>query len=107
MIFYLVVALVLLLVVVGIFKSYKHYHDRQKLFSSLALLVLLFVFVYSSKILIIYKPILILHLALLFWAFYHYIRYLKGSKLSLVSILSPLFSIALFILVSLYFRENG
>ena len=104
---YLLLALLLLLIMIAIYRSYQNAHDAQKLFVRIALLITLMIFTYASKILLVYKPLLILHLALLMLAWWHYYRYIIKDILKLYWILSPLLSLTLFIIIALFFRENG
>ncbi len=104
---YLLIALLLLSIMIVLFRTYKRSHDRKKLFLSLALFSLLLLLSYTSKILFLYKPLFILHLALLLTAWWHYYRYIFKDTLIRYWIFSPLLSVALFILIALFFRENG
>ncbi len=104
---YLIVALALIIVVSTIVYSYKKEHDNQKMILSTVLLIALLIFTYASKILLIYVPIFVLHLALLIMGWRYYSRYLFQHRLNLYWVLSPMISIILFIAVSLFFRENG
>jgi len=104
---YFLSALVLVIIVSAVYLSYKKSHNQEKLLSSLGLLVLLLIFTYSTKILLVYKPLLVLHIALLIMAWWRYYRYIFKNILTLYWILSPLVSLLLFVVISLFFRENG
>lgn len=104
---YLIVAIALIVIVSTIVYSYKKEHNNKKVLLSTVLLVILLIFTYASKILLIYKPIFVLHLALLIMSWRNYSRYLFQNTLNLYWILVPLVSIVLFIAISLFFRENG
>ncbi len=104
---YLIVAIALIIVVSTIVYSYKKEHDNKKMILSTFLLVSLLILTYASKILLIYKPIFVLHLALLIMGWRYYSRYLFQHKLNIYWTLSPIVSVVLFIAISLFFRENG
>ncbi len=104
---YLIVALALIIVVSTIVYSYKKDHNNQKMILSTVLLIILLISTYASKVLLIYVPIFVLHLALLIMGWRYYSRYLFQHKLNIYWILSPLLSIILFIAISIFFRENG
>lgn len=104
---YFLSALALVLIVVGIYFSYQKSQNQPKLLRSVGLLILLLMLTYSLKILLVYKPILLLHIALLIVAWWHYYRYIFKDILSLYWILSPIVSLVLFIIIALFFRENG
>ncbi len=74
---------------------------------SLGLLLLLLILTYSTKILLVYKPLLVLHIALLIVAWWHYYRYVFKDILKIYWMLSPLVSLGLFVIIALFFRENG
>ncbi len=104
---YLVFAIILVLIMTTLYLSYQKSHDREKLLRSFGLLILLLIFTYATKILLIYKPLLVLHLALLIMAWWHYYRYIFKGILKVYWILSPLASLGLFVITALFFRENG
>ncbi len=107
MMIYLIVAIALIIVVSTIIYSYKKEHDKKRVALSTILLTILLICTYASKVLLIYKPIFVLHLALLITGWRYYSRYLFQHKLNIYWILSPTISIVLFIAISLFFRENG
>jgi len=104
---YFVTALVLVILVSAVYFSYKRSSDQGKLLRSLGLLILLLILTYSTKILLVYKPLLVLHIALLIMAWWSYMRYIIKNILTLYWILSPIISFILFIIIALFFRENG
>ena len=104
---YLLGAALLILISAGVYTQFQSHHDKKQLFIHLILLTLLMIFTYSSKVLFIYKPLLLLHLALVMIAWWHYYRFVKRDIAFSYWILSPLVSIVLFILTALFFRENG
>ncbi len=107
MMIYLIVAGALIIIVSTIVYGYKKNHDNKKMILSTVLLISLLIFTYASKILLIYKPMFVLHLALLIMGWRYYSRYLFQNILNIYWILAPLASIVLFIAISLFFRENG
>jgi len=104
---YLLGAFVLVLIVTGIYMQFLTHHDKKQFFIHIGLLVLLLIFTYASKVLFVYKPLLLLHLALVMVAWWYYYRYIKRDSLFSYWILSPALSVALFVLTALFFRENG
>jgi len=107
MMVYFLSALALVLMITGIVLSYQKYHDKKTFFVNLALLLVLLIFTYATKILLVYKPLLILHIALLIMAWRGlYLRIFK-AKFNPYWIFSPLLSVALFVVIALFFRENG
>ena len=104
---YLLFALALVLIMITLYGSYQKSHNHKKLVQSLGLLLLLLILTYSTKILLIYKPLLVLHIALLIVAWWHYYRYIFKDIFKLSWMLSPLLSLGLFVLIALFFRENG
>jgi len=104
---YFLSALALVIIVLTVYFSYQKSHDKTKLLRSMGLLILLLVLTYSTKILLVYKPLLLLHIALLIMAWWHYYRYIFKNILTLYWILSPLVSLGLFVIIALFFRENG
>ena len=75
---YLIVAIALIVIISTIVDSYKKEHDNKRVLISTILLIALLIFTYASKILFIYKPIFVLHLALLIMGWRNYSRYLFG-----------------------------
>ena len=104
---YLVFAILLVLIMTTLYLSYQKSHEKKKLLHSVGLLILLLIFTYATKILLIYKPLLVLHLALLIMAWWHYYRFIMKDILKVHWILSPLASLGVFVIIALFFRENG
>jgi lysylphosphatidylglycerol synthetase-like protein (DUF2156 family) len=104
---YLLLAALLLFITSTIYISYQKSTDTKKFILSLGILLLLIIFTYSSKVLLIYKPLLILHIALLIMAWRAYYFYLFKDKWQPYWIASPLISILIFVNIALFFRENG
>lgn len=59
-----------------------------------------------TRTMIVYKPIMVLHMALTLYSWYGVFVYLLKRRLEPVALLSPLGSIALFFLLAWYFKES-
>lgn len=104
---YVVIALIVILSVYSIVFSYQKYHDKRRFILAITFLILLLIVTYATKVVFIYKPLLVLHIALLIMAWRSFYLYLtKGVSWS-YWIFSPLFSLLLFIIIALFFREHG
>lgn len=104
---YIVLALALILIVSTLILSYQKYHDKRRFVFSLLILVGLSILTYATKILLIYKPLLVVHIALLIIAWYRYYLSLKKRQAWSFWIFAPTLSVILFVLISLFVRENG
>ena len=104
---YIALALALILIVSTLIFSYQKYHDKRRFVFSLLILVGLSILTYATKILLIYKPLLVVHIALLIMAWYHYYLSLKKRQAWSFWIFAPTLSLMLFVLISLFVRENG
>lgn len=104
---YLLLALGLIAIATLIYQVYQKDHNMQKLLISLSLLCLLLIFTYATKIMLVYKPLLILHIALVIMGWRGLIRFLIKGEKHFYWIFSPAVSLLLFVIISLFFRENG
>jgi len=104
---YIAIALIIILSVFSIVLSYQKYHDKRRFLLAIAFLILLLIVTYATKVVFVYKPLLVLHIALLMMAWRAFYLYLRKGKEYSYWIFSPLFSLALFILIALFFREHG
>ena len=104
---YFVLAILLLLVVVSIYFSYKKSRDKKQLLKSIGFVMAVLFFTYISKAIIVHKPIFVLHLALVMLSWSGLFLYLVKDRLRLWMILAPLVSTILFFAMALFFRENA
>jgi len=104
---YFVLAILLLLVVVSIYYSYQKSNDPKQLLKSIAFVVAVLFFTYISKVIIVHKPVFVLHLALVMLSWSGLFLYLVKDRLRLWMIFAPLASTVLFFAMALFFRENA
>jgi hypothetical protein len=104
---YFILAILLLLVVVSIYYSYKKSADKKRLLISIVFVLSVLFFTYISKVIIVHKPIFVLHLALVMLSWAGLFFYLVKNRLHLWMILAPLASTVVFFAMALFFRENA
>ena len=104
---YFLLALLLLIVMGLLYRKYTQANNPKYLLKSIGLLLLVLFFTYISKVIIIHKPVFVLHLAFVMLSWIGLFFYLVKDKLNLWMILSPLASTLFFFAMALFFKENG
>ena len=104
---YLIIAFILLSITLSIYYSYKKSNDQKRVLMSITLVLSVLFFTYISKVIIIHKPIFVLHLALMIISWIGLFLYLVKNRLQLWMILAPAVSTSLFFAIALFFRENA
>jgi len=104
---YFLLALLLLVVIGILYRKYTQLNDPKYLIKSIGLLFIVMFFTYISKVIIIHKPLFVLHLAFVMLSWIGLFYYLVKDRLNLWMLLSPLASTLFFIAMALFFKENG
>jgi len=104
---YFISALILALLIFTLYIKYKTNMDKKEILMRVFLSVVVLFLTYISKAIFIYKPIFILHLALLILAWMYLFRYIVKDKLNIWIILSPALTTVLFFSIALFFKENA
>jgi hypothetical protein len=104
---YFILAILLLLIIVSIYYRYQKDNNPKQLLKSIAYVLAVLFFTYISKVIIIHKPIFVLHLALVMLSWSGLFLYLIKDRLRLWMIFAPLSSTVLFFAMALFFRENA
>ena len=104
---YLIIAFLLLIITLSIFYNYKKRNDKKRVLMSITLVLSVLFFTYISKVIIIHKPIFVLHLALMIISWTGLFLYLVKNRLQLMMILAPVVSTSLFFTIALFFRDNA
>jgi len=100
-------ALILLAAILLIFMKYRKTGDPKILLRYTAAIGVAVFFTYISKMIIVHKPVFIVHLALLFLSWIGVFYYLFKERLILWFLLAPTATTLFFIFEALFFRENG
>ncbi|OQX74099.1 MAG: hypothetical protein B6D59_03455 [Campylobacteraceae bacterium 4484_4] len=106
MIYYLLFALLLVGLGAGLYFRYRDSYDLRYLATGAGWIILALFFTYATKILFVYKPILVLHLALLILSWTGVVKYITQKKAIWPLLLAPSVSLILFVTIALFFREN-
>jgi hypothetical protein len=104
---YFTIAVLLLLVILLIYYRYKKSDNPKQLIQSIMFVGIVLFFTYISKVIIVHKPIFVLHLALVILSWIGLFLYLVKNRLQLWMVLAPLASTILFFAMALFFRENA
>ena len=104
---YFTIAVLLLLVILLIYYKYKKSDNPKQLIQSVTFVGIVLFFTYISKVIIVHKPIFVLHLALVILSWIGLFLYLVKNRLQLWMILAPIVSTILFFAMALFFRENA
>jgi len=98
----------LFLLVLGLLLARAYRADRQLSTLVTGALFIAAAAFYSgfARSMIVYKPILVLHMALTLYSWYAVFLYLLKRRIDPYGLLAPLGSIALFFLVAYYFKEQ-
>ena len=100
-------ALILLAAILLLFMKYRKTGDPKILLRYAAAIGVAVFFTYISKMIIVHKPVFIVHLALLFLSWIGVFYYLFKERLILWFLLAPTVTTLFFIFEALFFRENG
>ncbi len=103
---YLLAGVFLLLLAFLLIRAYRVDRSFSTLFIGAALIAAALFYSGFTRSMIVYKPIMVLHIALTLYSWYSVFLYLVKRRIDLYGILSPLGSIALFFLVAYYFKEQ-
>ncbi len=106
MVLYILAALFLLVTAVLLWRAYRSDGELSTLVLGVVFICTVLFYSSFTKSMIVYKPIMVLHIALTLYSWYGLYLYLLKRRIDLYAILSPLGSIALFFLVALYFKEQ-
>jgi predicted transcriptional regulator len=88
-------------------RKFKSDNDKKRALLDTALMISIIFFIYFTKFLIVEKLLLIAHLLLVSTSVYHYLQKLLLKKFNLFLILSPIVTIAIFFILSNFFRKFG
>ncbi len=103
---YLFAGLSLLLIAVLSIRAYRIDKDATTLVVGLALTAAAAFYTGFTRTMLVYKPIMVLHIALTLYCWYGVFLYLLKRKIDFYALFSPLGTIALFFLVAFYFKEQ-
>ncbi|WP_457595193.1 hypothetical protein [Hydrogenimonas sp.] len=106
MLLYLLAALFLLALGTLLVWAYRADRRAATLLTGAALIALGAFFTGFARTMIVYKPLMVLHIALTLYCWYAVILYLLRRKLELHALFSPAVSMLLFFLVAYYFKER-
>lgn len=104
---YIFLALLLVIAILILYFRYQKEHDFKKLLSYGAALALVIFFTYFSKVILVHKPVFIVHLALLILSWIGLLLYIVKDRLIWWFILAPGATTLFFIIEALFFREHG
>ncbi len=104
---YIIIALLLVLTIVAIYFHFKKSRDTKALLIDIALFVAIVIFAYYAKYFLINKLLFITHIALVLVSLWNFYLRLFKARGSIVWILSPILTIALFFTLGDFFRKFG
>ena len=107
MLYILLSALLLILLVSLIVMRYKKSHNLSTFLQSFALFAMLLLLTYALKVLMIYKPITILHVALLIMGWRSFYHFISAQDKPRYWMFFPWVTILAFVFVSLTFGAQG
>ncbi len=101
------VAAALLLIAFGImlYRAYMQERDLSVLLKGGAMIGAGFFFISFSRSMIVYKPLMILHIAMVILYGYGVVLYLLRRETKVALLGAPVVSLALFFIVAWFFRE--
>lgn len=102
---YVLAALILLLFGVLLYKAYIDDREVATLLKGAAMIAAGFFFTTFSRSMIVYKPLMVLHIALTLLYWYGVVLYLLRRDVKISFLAAPLASMTLFFLVAWIFRE--
>lgn len=104
---YFLLALLLLIVIVSLYYGYQKSSDPQWLLRGIFYVIAVLFFTYISKVILVHKPIFVLHLALVILSWIGLFGYLFKSRLNHWMLFAPLVSTLFFFAMALFFREHA
>ncbi len=104
---YILMALILLAAIIVLYIRYRKTGRLETLLHYGGAIAVAIFFTYVSKVILVHKPIFIIHLALLFLSWIAVFYYLFKDRLMLWFLLSPLATTLFFLFEALFFREHG
>ncbi len=102
---YLLAASILLAFGMMLYRAYAEERDMTTLLKGAVLIGIGIVFTAFSRSMIVYKPLMVLHIALTLLYWYGVVRYLVRREMNVPFLVAPLASIVLFFAVAWMFRE--
>ena len=102
---YFAAALLLLLFGWLLVRAYREERDVSVLLKGGAMIGAGFFFIAFSRTMIVYKPLMVLHIAMVLLYGYGVVRYLVGRETNRLLLAAPLASMGLFFAVAWFFRE--
>ncbi len=106
MIVYLLAGAFILLLAVLLARAYRSDRQITTLLIGAGIIAAAAFYTAFTRTMIVYKPIMVLHIALTLYSWYGVILYLLKRRLEPVALLSPLGTILLFFIVAYYFKEQ-
>jgi len=103
---YLLAGVFTLLLSVLLVRAYRSDREISTLLIGAGVVAAAAFYTAFTRTMIVYKPIMVLHIALTLYCWYGVFKYLLKRDLDPIAILSPLGSIALFFAVAYYFKEQ-
>ncbi|WP_201353559.1 hypothetical protein [Hydrogenimonas urashimensis] len=102
---YVAAALLFLLFGLLLYRAYARERDVSMALKGAAMIGAGFFFIAIVRSMIVYKPLMILHIAAVFLYGYGVVRYLLARETRIVLLAAPLVSILLFFVTAWFFRE--
>ena len=103
---YSIASIVLIFYGVILYRGYRADRDLHRLAVGTGLVLMASFFTGFSRTMLVYEPIMILHLALTLLCWYATARYILFRRFNPWQIFSPLATIGLFFLVAWFFKES-
>ena len=105
--FYLLLALLFAALLLLLYMRYRSSHDNRFLLRAVGAIAIALFFTYISKLIIVHRPIFVIHLALLILSWGATFYYILREKLLLWLLLAPAATTLFFLFEALFFREHG
>jgi len=103
---YLLAALFLLALGTLLVRAYRADRSVSTLLTGVSLIGVAAFFTAFIRTMIVYKPLMVLHIALTLYCWYGVVLYLLKRRVEPYALLSPAVSILLFFFVAYYFKER-
>ena len=104
---YILLALILVALLLLIYMKYQKEKDFSQILRYLGVIAIALFFTYISKMIIVHKPIFIIHLAFLILSWAGVFYYVVKEKLILWFLLAPLATTLFFVFEAIFFRKHG
>jgi len=104
---YIIMALILALTVSLLYWRYRRNPDIGQLLRDTGIVAVAIFFTYIGKMILVHKPIFIVHLAFVMLSWFAVYLYLLKERLNLWFLLAPAATTLFFIIEALFFREHG